>query len=791
MKLESLILFIILSIYPTKYSNEKKPYYFCNDTQNNFNKLIENINEVNEDNSYNISHALKYLAPSYFTLAIQELLPNFLKYIKNISCLNEYITELNETKIQDLIKYSSKYFPDFGDEENCLSEGHNNAFILFVIKYNIHNNKIYTGKFRLLPFISNGFSFYGLCIQNTESCTTNLINIMNITLNNFKGNLNGIDEFKVFIFSHYPNDTVKIYDLGYAFGIFIIYWLYVGFRIVIWIIGATFFREKNDKNSKKYQNEDDSSEEEEEEEEENESNRKENHENNNDLIEKNNFEKKLSKKEKYPRFYALYRFCSISKSFSTLLQKENNKYYNEKDLYFILLFRFIALLLKVLIDNLEFMFRNPSKEIDNVELFKYPVVTLIKFSSFSDIIIILSESIIVSYKLMSFLRKYTPKDEEPSFKLFLNFFLHIIPSFLSVVILFFTFYFHNELIIMILILILDIDYSTAIQHLKKNIVDCNFCVNNAKSLIPFYLHYRNFTDQNNSDESCFQFMLIMINLFYCYCLCILLIFISFKIKNKIYDIAISIVFIISFFLPHSISCQSYLKGHNYFNINLLFGENCSTTYTHLFINYYFLGILIGFALFYNNNITHENSFQNSNNYKPFYYFNDINGMIFKSPIWVHALIIIITIGIQVFLCIYFQLYSPPILESNNLEYLNDFVDFLYLNEKKIFALCFGILIGYLYIFKSESKLKTFGNNKIIITVNRLGYGFYASIESFINHIIISCRYIYSISAPNIIFSTFGFIILIIFINMIAYSLNDFPIRILCKKFLRKMILNNK
>ena len=198
MKLESLILFIILSIYPTKYSNEKKPYYFCNDTQNNFNKLIENINEVNEDNSYNISHALKYLAPSYFTLAIQELLPNFLKYIKNISCLNEYITELNETKIQDLIKYSSKYFPDFGDEENCLSEGHNNAFILFVIKYNIHNNKIYTGKFRLLPFISNGFSFYGLCIQNTESCTTNLINIMNITLNNYKGNLNGIDEFNLF-----------------------------------------------------------------------------------------------------------------------------------------------------------------------------------------------------------------------------------------------------------------------------------------------------------------------------------------------------------------------------------------------------------------------------------------------------------------------------------------------------------------------------------------------------------------------------------------------------------------
>ena len=513
MKLEILIIFIILSIYSTNnnYSNDIKSYYYCNDTQNNLNKLIENIQE---DDSYNILDALKYLAPSYFTLAIQELLPGFLRYVKNIDCLKEYIFELNETKIQDLIKYSSKYFPDFGDEENCISEGHNNAFILFVIKYNIHNIKNYTGKFKLLPFISNGFSFYGLCIKNTENCTTNLINIMNFTLNNFKGTLNGIDEFKVLSYINKPgDDVVKLEDQGYVFGIFLIYLIYVIFRVMIWIIGATFFREKK---SHKNQNDDDSSdEEEEEEEEEEESNSKENMENNKDVtLEKNNCEDILSKKEMYPRFYAFYRFCSISKNFSILLQKDNNKYYNEADLYFILFFRFLALILKVLNHNLEFMFRNPSKEIDGVDLFRYQVVTLIKYSSFSDIIIIISESILVSYKLMSFLRKYTPKNEEPSFKLFINYFLHIIPSFLSIVIFFFTFYFHNDFVIGALVVILDIEYSTAIQHLKNNIVECNFCVNNIKSLIPFFLHYRNFTDQNNSDKSCFQFMLIMINLLY-------------------------------------------------------------------------------------------------------------------------------------------------------------------------------------------------------------------------------------------------------------------------------------
>ena len=107
-----------------------------------------------------------------------------------------------------------------------------------------------------------------------------------------------------------------------------------------------------------------------------------------------------------------------------------------------------------------------------------------------------------------------------------------------------------------------------------------------------------------------------------------------------------------------------------------------------------------------------------------------------------------------------------------------------LNEKKIFALAFGILITYLYNFKSESKLKNFGNNIIIITANRLGYSFYAIIESLINHCIITFRFVYSISAPTIIFSTFGFITFIIFINLLAYPNNEFPLKMLTKKLLK-------
>ena len=49
---------------------------------------------------------------------------------------------------------------------------------------------------------------------------------------------------------------------------------------------------------------------------------------------------------------------------------------------------------------------NPSKEINNTTIFKNIIMILVNISTFSDVVIIITESIIVSYKLMSFLRKY-------------------------------------------------------------------------------------------------------------------------------------------------------------------------------------------------------------------------------------------------------------------------------------------------------------------------------------------------------------------------------------------------
>ena len=57
-----------------------------------------------------------------------------------------------------------------------------------------------------------------------------------------------------------------------------------------------------------------------------------------------------------------------------LFKKDGNPYYNDSDLYFIFLIRFIALIAKVIHENLKFIIENPSKEINNTNLFRSPLL---------------------------------------------------------------------------------------------------------------------------------------------------------------------------------------------------------------------------------------------------------------------------------------------------------------------------------------------------------------------------------------------------------------------------------
>ena len=55
--------FLSICLINNNCFNDIQSYSFCNNTQNNFNQLIENIQK---DDPYNISEIKNYLAPSYF-----------------------------------------------------------------------------------------------------------------------------------------------------------------------------------------------------------------------------------------------------------------------------------------------------------------------------------------------------------------------------------------------------------------------------------------------------------------------------------------------------------------------------------------------------------------------------------------------------------------------------------------------------------------------------------------------------------------------------------------------------
>ena len=791
-------LFIFIIYYSYSFSKENHIHNL-----NIYNDELSNIiypsnfyekNDYFSSEYFTIDEAITIFPVAYLAYIINGFLPassNNVNGIANIimsksKCFRNLLIQYKSDPkfIYNSIRYSGKTYPDFGDEEGCISN--NQSFVLFCISFNISEPTEYSGKYKLLPFILNGHSFYGLCIDNSDECTEDLRYLLeepvaNVSFNNkynlttlinnpLKGPIKNENRYLIF----------KIIMSILAFIVLL--------KIFIDIIALKIFKDEEKQNVKKKGSDSSSSSsssssnDEEESKSSTKTDDKEK-DKNQLLIEKKEDIPKLSKKEKYSKLYYLYKILSLKIGFRHLF-KNKGKLFDESDLHLIIFFKFLSLIFKTLYMNINLMIRTPSKEINNVRFFENPfIINLIKYSSFSDVIFIISESIIVAYKLMSFIRKYTGKNEEPSFKLFLNFFLRIFPSIFTTLLYFFIFYFFSESM-MLLVKSEEGFKRTRLQHMRNNLINCNSCINDISDLIPFHMQY-------NENSDCFQFMIIMMNLFYCYIIFILLMYIGFKVKNKIYDYIIAIILLIIYIIPNDIipifKCKTM---GNTLNINLLFGETCSYKFTHLFIKYYFLGFLIGLSIFYNNDITHENSLQNSPIYKPFHFLQDIIGFIYLRTFCIKLLIILLMIAIQILLSsTFFVLYKDLLLSLINNDTESDYTmhyfdTFLYFNEKSIFAFSFGLMLLVLYTFKNEAIIRGFCNNILVILFNRTGYGYYAIIEIIINYIYCSIELEVQLNSTNILFLTSGIIFYIWFCNLLVIPVFEIPIKLLIKKMLQ-------
>ena len=791
------IIFIIFIISPLTFSKE---------SYSNFEEdlILHNSSQNSSDNSSDIPsnkssdeiplNNFQLFPIAYLSYIIKGFLPKFngsndflVAKLLGSECFTRYRREYNEKNTDSLfktIRYSGKSYPDYGDEEGCIGkDDEKDIFMLFSIYFDVDQG--YGGKYKLLPFVKEGYSFYGLCIQ--KSCEEELLGFIQ---NDFNNDSLMNESYHLDAFIHAPKEENNIKYKTRRIIYRILFYLIIAFmaaRLIVGLFGLNFFKEDDLDKKKKNSGSSSSSssdDEEEEEEEDDDDNKKKNKQKKIEeeakkqlLVEKK--EKIIPKKDLYPKLFIIYKFCSIKTSFKNLV-KRSGGLFEEKDLYLIIFFKVFSLLLKTLYMNIYLMTLTPSKELNNVDFFDNFLMVLIKYASFSDIIFILTESIIVAYKLMSFIRKYTNRNEEPSINLFINFFLRIIPSFVSTFLFFLIFYFLSEAM-MDFLMEKSLFERTRMQHFRKDLINCYSCMEKAQNLIPFYMQYQNFNKILFDSKDCFPFMIILVNMFYCYIFVIILTYISYKIKNIKCDYIFAILFGIYYIIPNNILCKAF--QNEYFNSKFLFGETYSTKYTHLFINYYFLGFLIGLSIFYNNDITNENSLHNSNIYKPFYFLQDIIGFIFLKSFWTKILIILLTIIVQFLLSLIFFVYSRFDLESNLEKEMNDFDHFIYLNEKSVFALFFGLFLIVLYTFKNEAIIKGLCNNIAVIIFNRIAHGYYALIEIMINYMLCFIELEVQLNITNIVFLTFGIIFYIMALNILLIVCFEIPIKILVKKLL--------
>ena len=794
MVISFLKIFILFAFFQLYYLHDFFDYsYLSNQLKNDSsddilkNRTIEELVQLMPVASlaYIIRGFLPNIPKIYNSTTNEPINIDLVKKLLNTSCFQNLLLEYRSRKNQlfDTIRYSGKTYPDFGDEEGCIKK--QNAFLLISINFDIKSPGDYTGKYRILPFITNGFSFYGLCIKDIYICTDGLVEGLSDDINFIKSLplINNTYDIDVLI-DHPGKEAILKYPKRKTIfqALFYIVHGYFGLRIIVALFGLNFFKE-DDLEKKKSSDSDSSSDDEEEEDEEDNSknlNKSDDNQNNNLLIEKNNNDKVLNK-DKYPKLYFFYILCSIKLSFRNLLRFKGILY-EETDLYIIIFFKTLSLLLRTLYMINYLMIFTPSKEMNNIAFFDSYIIHIIRYSSFTDIIFIMTESILVAYKLMAFIRKYTDNNKSPSYKLFINFFFRIIPSFITTTIYFFIFYFLSEG--MMSYLMKNYFSRTRMMHFRKNLIYCHTCVNDKKALIPFYIQYQNFFENFSNNTECFHFMIIMTNLFYCYLLVILLTYISYKVKNSKCDKLLVIVFFMYFIVPNNWLCNVHYN--DYFNIHFLFGERYATKYTHLFIKYYFYGFLIGLSIFYNNDITHEKSMQNSFIHKPFYFLQDIMGYMFLRSFWVKILIIVSMAIIQILLSLTFFFYSSfdfsLYIKSKTVHKLDHY---LHINEKTIFSLVFGIMIMVIYTFKNESIVKGITQNIVFVLFNRIGYAYYALIEIMINYMYCFMELEVQLNSLNILFITVGVIFYLLIINVILIALFEIPVKILTKKMLKK------
>ena len=506
-----------------------------------------------------------------------------------------------------------------------------------------------------------------------------------------------------------------------------------------------------------------------------------------------------------PNFSFLLKTLKIFDLFDNLkiYSSFHNRYFNSKGIENLIILKLIFLFTLIYYYVMTVITKLPNKNFMAEDFYKNFYFFLVKFSIQAIPSLIFLDSAIFGYKFFNYLKKKKQLNSNKiKVKFFFKFILLTIPKiFLFVIIIIFFYMFSNHFEYLI-------SNHSVFNYYIKAIEENTYCYQNKHIFFnPIKLLYLDlFPDVKNVAEKIFKYYFpssffnncyMIVNVFYnefiCFILMLILIYLTLKIRKKLFDLIILILFILNFlfsmfFVPKESDLASELND-NIYTIGYVLGQNYSEKFTHLFLNYYFFGFIIGIIYFYyydtkskNSfvNELHENDENNNNIYVPFFYSYKLN-IFFKN---VKQKVKIIGIFICIFiifinsLSFYFlqKLYGN---DENSIKIkLNEEIKFVIKTEKNFFIFIFFILNIFILHLKHTTIWDLFTKFYLIYPFERITFSFICLTEPIIYLCFCILVFILKVSYTNIFYISIAMFSTVTFFSLLFTLMFEFPLKML-------------
>lgn len=799
---------ILIFGYATMFSLKSNSENFNSDNFNNLKEYINNPALKNlqifsrrnspRDDHIPLTHILSdFISKLYFFLIKHSDMQIIIdEVLNNTECNNTlgrifYLnsSDTNNTILFDLINNSGKGLSDIGLEQECENNG---LYYLFLqVKVNLERYLSGTEFYYLYRFLDQNSFFVGLCLP--KQCINFYTRFFNRKQNSkfFKYLNETIGIEKVTNFSIFESKINQTFIIMYAIII-----SYIILKVLISIFGFIMFKICEEQETIKDEMDETTS-----------SNAINEHLHTETFIFPRTKKQSLTKRKNYSEmrlfFWKIYKFIGF-KSNLKYLTSIKNKYYDDTDIEYISFFRLYLLFWFIFNHNIYALIKIPHKDLNNYNFFRSIWFTFIKFSAFSIECWIMLDGLIVSYKLMSYLKKHGDKihmNKEDTFgmKIFLKFY---IISVSKMILFFFCFFVLHIYLGEFTGMIKD---TPILQYFITKINNRKVCHKNPFSVfIPFYIQYcPHKTETLIGYRNCYRFVNILMNEFYCFTFIIILFYLAYLFKSKLFDYTLSGVFLVNLllsYLSYSGEIGGIHKIHkpspNYFTFSNILGDLKGYTYTHLFINTYMIGVFTGLVYFYYNDIISSNPISTEEErYTPFKFtfiimkFFDRSGKFLKKIYFVISIIGQVLISMSYYF--YIKLFSrigdagQAGGVSNNFEIeINDIIKFLLIYEKKIFLFFFVLMILSLLLYPKVTSMKHFVQSTLFIPFSRINFACLCILDTCVYLFYSAFNLEIFLNLQNLFLITIGLTVYISVLGTLLWILFELPFRIIYKNIVK-------